>query len=730
MPFQNPSSITVDDDTSVRDLAQLLAARRKRGERPTAWIYRLSPTLLAELEDPTAQDARAEIETRAGGTSSYALAFSGTENVLRRISPSALGPPLAAAQVRRLAHFELRRLAYEARPDAFYRKSLQHHYIAPSGAHCESFFRLGDVVQSKEALDTLAFWALPSVAGADVVLLDSWSIAAVLLRAFGMLGRPPPRFDCLAVHPAHKPEHPSEVIRKLASPTPPQRLLFLSSVASSGAAITAVSTACAEHHVPNCTYAAFYALTPAPDRVASFCVLDESPKNFPAGCCPMCADGSIPVRVHPTLFVARDVHEQEVMLRPSYFGVDVPPAPQLSKKAAARIEQLTPNIILNTVDALAGLATPANTETFGRRYSAEALFSVHHVDQRGRHHAFRVDVSPILRVRAFEDRLRAVLSGLPRADLIVAQDDAVSVELAESVRKHWDNNVPMERFPNANNAEQTERPKHIVLVDDQVVSGERIQERVRDLREVARWSALERVDVIVGLARPPGPSRWAEIKRGIETTASWRVGVHAVEEFFLPDWDENDCPWCHEFRLFRRATEALGAASELDARAQRLAERERGIRADPFWLTSGFTCPSLARHSFVGATGLSPIHTLFAVVAAVERLRHDESRPLDPFFPTFRVLARRVLEMYSEALLQAALLRAVRPSEWGTQNRTRFALQVAHQFSKPDRKAFIGEIVLAVYRGAIDPAVLPPLDALISEGFPLASPRLLAVMPR
>ena len=42
------------------------------------------------------------------------------------------------------------------------------------------------LIRSKVALDNFAFWLLPTVARADVVIGDTWSMSPILLRALQM----------------------------------------------------------------------------------------------------------------------------------------------------------------------------------------------------------------------------------------------------------------------------------------------------------------------------------------------------------------------------------------------------------------------------------------------------------------------------------------------------------------------------------------------------------------
>src|SRR4029077_17650741 len=83
-----------------------------------------------------------------------------------------------ASTVSRIREHNLTRIVDEMSDFCYYRSTTSYHFLTPSLKHCTRFLRVGNLIRSVPVLDRLAFWILPDVAVADVLLIDSWSIVA------------------------------------------------------------------------------------------------------------------------------------------------------------------------------------------------------------------------------------------------------------------------------------------------------------------------------------------------------------------------------------------------------------------------------------------------------------------------------------------------------------------------------------------------------------------------
>lgn len=142
-----------------------------------------------------------------------------------------------------------------------------------------------------------------------------------------------------------------------------------------------------------------------------------------------------------------------------------------------------------------------------------------------------------------------------------------------------------------------------------------------------------------------------------------------VEEVLLPNWGEEECPWCWEHQALR---DYLGTGPKLEL-SQRLLERYElldrdeesgqfpGITRGAFWSTDGDQL-TLGGGSIFGPSSMNDAELFFSVASAVQTLRSrgeldEEHRPPLSKLLTHEFWARG--RFYAPAIT-AAILRAAR----------------------------------------------------------------------
>ena len=547
--------------------------------------------------------------------------------------------------------------------------------------------RVADAIRSTDALDRIAFWLLPTIATAEAVLVDTSTILAVTIRALQLNGLDTP-FECLESHPEHERLGAREVLnRLLAGIRGDAEIVCIVSVSDGGRLIERVGQFLGDvaKGVINVRFVAIYAFGPQPANAEILCPLEVRREIQAAEQCTWCTAESKAIPVDPRLYYPRGMQETQIALRQEHFS-DV-------------------------------------SEFFERYRGLTGCFTVHREDRNdGRHHAFDIDVKVLMSVRVFQERYRQRLRQIePLPQLVVTPAHAagrvlgrIASEVLGIPHMAYDSLYALDSVAAAQRS-LLPGASGILVVDDAMISGSRISEYNRAMREHCR--SLRAVTFLVGLDRTPTADFWKQERIGLTKHAPWNAQVMAVETFHLPKWDARICPWCHEFDFLAAVARRFPSVPEwLERRLGLLMERERGIREQPFVLLSGCDDPALARGAVAGPKGMSSIETLFAVASGLQRLRNEENEAqrLDPRFPLFSVFGERnVSSNYTEGLMRAAILRTVLRGEWGISpegNIEKVQEALARDAQKLDQRVMLGEFAVAVARGVFPRRVPPPIE--------------------
>lgn len=687
--FSSPRVVEIAENAVVGDLESYLSKLDVDLRRSaSAYVFRLTLHQIAALNIDDARQALVQLIRKSAGVPLFALSLEEGAPILFGITASGLSKiDDVEDDLKKLREFTMQSVVREAKDLCFIRALPTEHFVAPSGKHCDTFFRLGDAVRSRAAMDCLAFWTASLLRDVGAVVVDTWSIASVVLRAMQLLGRTIP-FDCLSSHPQYMLRDARSVISNsidLTLQNSGDSLLFLLSATSSGTYATAVSEIAQEILEPSrIKITAIFGFSGGEAVVDRLCTIEFSPNNFSPDDCPFCKEGRTKVPLDPELYYLKAFEEKAIILG--------------EKHAAQR--------------------------GFIDRYGAyRGAFFVHRDDPFKRHHAFYIDVGALLSSSdEFRRKSEAAIDQLrDEIDLIVTPDTGASFlgELAEN--RLGVKRVVGDSLRKLSDADRMllKKSARIALIDDVLDSrAARMEDYVRSLRELN--SGLSSVRILIALARPASEQILARHRSAWTKNVPWKADLHAVEQFFLPDWSSADCPWCMEQSFLSRAVEKLAKPPNwiLTRIGDLSARSPRNESINPLFLLPGVVERILGGGSVFADAESGALPVVFSVAASLQQLRNDksDSERLVPGFSRYQVFAARNLGLYSETMLRAIILRTVTRPEWGFNERELLSQVLRSACEKSEDADYLaGEMLLAVSRGAPDASVISALDSASNE---------------
>jgi len=639
-------------------------------------VFRVEDSFIDRLRSDSGDVARRIALARAGALPVLLVALTPREHhaVLWRVTHDDVIPVNDLAQLAAARQSDLHHLLNRARPRAELRAGSGYHFVTPSLRHTNRFVRIANVIQDVSSLETLAFWTADAIAQADAILLDTWSIGAIPLRAMQLIERNHLDLDALPGHPNLLPTESRIVVQQLARRMRPDaRVLFLQSAIGSGSSSAIIDGMFHELATTLTIQSiAIYGLSDDTHGVPVLCALQDHIHEFvsPEECA-ACKEGSAKVPVDPYSYEIGAAHPEDVALRADHH----------LPKARAFIEQ----------------------------YGACATaFRVHRNDPNdGRHHAFYIDVAELLTDERFRSAFTTRLESI-ETDLIVIPPHRAGRALAamaqgilnKPVLEHDDLNATR---LSVTDAQQLAAARRLLILDDTIITGSRLTRYTRSLREAN--AELAQITYMVAVARPSSLHALQQLRMGLTRNNRWQATLLAVEEFLLPRWFTDECPWCAEASILARVSALLAEPPAwLTDRLLALQAWRVGL-AEPLLLLPGHQPRVLGDNSPVAPAGTATIPLIFTLAAGMQALRNDkdETRRLKLDFPVARYFAERNLGNYNEVLLRACLLRLVRPAEWTDTLRYEPAHVVTEYFG--DDRFADGELLLAMARRSFLPGL-------------------------
>jgi len=574
-----------------------------------------------------------------------------------------------------------------------------YHFVTPSLVHTDRFIRVGDLVRNRETLDRLAFWLEQSIGNSNGVLVDSWSISAVALRAIQKIGRKIP-FDCIPEHPVQNPSACRAVADALVQEMGNKgKLLVLVSITGSGQLLESVQSILGDIEGSiEVEFLSLYGFESTPERFRCLARIADKGMAHIEGACSFCTQGSIAIPIDPTSYHLRSWREELVMLGSSHCD------PGRS--------------FIDTYSAIDGL-----------------FFAHRNSPSDNRHHAYDIDVMRLIKLPSFRKKHEEALKQfLDQVDLIISPNHSAGRELLAIAANVLGNPTTLiaddlgRSSLRASAIEDLVTAKAVLIVDDTLNSGSRVQRYIQGIRE-GGYGSFTSINFHVGLARPETEAEFNRISKSIADHHPWEGNVFFTEFLLLPRWDAEHCPWCKEFELLGRLEESYGSPSAwLTERTQLLRNTTTGISSDPLLLVPPAVAQKLGAASPICNQHTPPMPLTFAIASALQRHRSDSDakRQLHPDFPLGNVLSPKNFERYSEGLIRAILLRNVTRHELGSQASPTTRDFLLGEMHKDNQLILAGEILAALARSSL-PIISQALFKTKFDG--LLSPKDLSRIP-
>jgi hypothetical protein len=695
--IEKPTILAVAGDAGLSDLDPLIKYLPDDIRRETnSYIFRLSSALLHTLFRVQAKPHLEAIQRRSEGKPVFFISLDDTltEIDLYGLHEGTLTPILPEkGQLAEIGMRDLTSLLYRHTDLCVSNFSPRFHFVTPSLKHTDYFLRVANIIDSAEALDTLAFWLLPKISTADTVVLDTWTISAIALRCNQLLSKQVrkkdlPYIDAFSTHPQASPDQALDVLKAANRRTDENgTILLVISVLGSGRIVELIKELYDQVQGPKarleiCSIYSFLER----DTFDTLCNLSEKPQAYGADSCDLCKSSNKPIAVHPSLLYANGTENQALL--------------------GTRFMQDDPDV-------------KTCLEFMSRFEHVRKAFSLHSEDPNDhRHHAFYIDVHTLLTDELFKNDFINKLNDLNKhPDLIVTPEHRAGRSLGDIAAKHLGVGVvARNNFSNldaeSNIDAEILKSKDLLIIDDVLMSGSRLSSYNDEARKQLK---LDSIAFMVGIARCPGRKQLKTLRSSLIVPKSESKQFLAVHTVFLPLWGNADCPWCDEDIFLSRIA---GNLSDPPSWILELIKRLRNpetLREMPLLQFPSLVLPVLGQESLFGPEGTTADILIFRLAMVVQVLRGVEEEPLDPDFPicgTFRI---KNFEWYTEALIRSVLLRVVRPIEWGRTHQLELSSFLAQEAVKPGQELLLAEVLLAIKRKVIAPPLAIALFDQIKE---------------
>ncbi|RJS47436.1 hypothetical protein D4739_15240 [Nocardioides cavernaquae] len=483
------------------------------------------------------------------------------------------------------------------------------HYAGPNGQHYRSFLRVGSAIQSPDSLDAVSFWLLPYVGPSTMVIVETTTISIIGMHLAQYLREE--AYEDRAITAVHAlPGYGRPALRQFIARTRATRpvivdgasALVVISVSSTG--VMAEIARSAAHDLGFTTTAAV-ALYGTPARATDagtsdqtsalndvFCFLESDLGRSPSNDCEMCD----------------------------------PKAPHSSPALPISPVTFTVGVAESVVPAKLDAVYATEAKEFVDRYRTTDAFSVHRDDPSdGRHHAVHIDVAKLLghKDNIFKVRFLAKVDELAgQVDTILAPDHLTARSMAKLAGDRLKIPVVV-RNPQDLGAATAEEIAHLnasrlLIIDDAIVSGDRLRSFRDELIE--KGYDHEECHALVGVLRTQTDSETRGIANIVHQLGPTEKQLHAVEQVLLPNWQEDDCPWCWEQNLLHSRGK-LGINSEQLANRETVLTSANGLREVLFW---GWNDDQfrLGPNSVFGHKDLNQAQVFVVVSSALQSMRN------------------------------------------------------------------------------------------------------------
>ena len=585
------------------------------------------------------------------------------------------------------------------------------HYQTPSGKHTKAFLRLADVVHSFGQLDRISYWLLEKLNRVEAVLVDNWSLASIILYSQILLQKEI-KFDCLHQHLNSNKKDAFKIVKKLLRGLKKDdHVLLFVSVNTSGEHYAALTNMCEEvrpdlKYISVSAYQMPYNGTDSSHSPEILCKLDNKAMlTYTQRDCPYCKNKDNLIYIDEQYYYPKQNKENSILLyaKPQKYSIISPHFELISKiDNALCVHRDDPND-----------------------------------EKTPRHHAFYVDVVKLVEADSFKRKFIKKWKELKNKhgdpDVIIHPPHTAAKKLLKLIEDQWNSKkavIAEHRLDKlcAKNKKYLRSCKHLCILDDVVVTGGRIKAYVEDIREELSSGTLSlgNLSILVAVQRTENENKIIELKDGVLSKYhKWNSELYAATKLFLPNWDEESCPWCREAEIWAEAGDLHPSyePSYFNSRRAALNLHDTcGITISPIPKFDPNSVQKLGAGSPLGKPGMGEMPLLFRIAVLLQIMRFDKNpkKRLARDFEINNVLAcgkeKSTLNRYSEPLIQACLLRCAKPSEWAIDMNTYAIPELIKKLDDKSAHVLLLEIMFYLtYRPSCESALIDNLEKYFKE---------------
>jgi hypothetical protein len=578
--------------------------------------------------------------------------------------------------IKSTASIDLERLLNKHSNESFVRGNKQYHFATPSHNHTNAFFRLGDSIKNRDDLDRVTFWLLKCVDESDYIFIDSWSIAAIPLRALQILCKDT-AFDALPAHPAKKIVDCRSVV---CAATPELKLsvspLLLVSVVSSGSLVEKFKEIFqGAYNLKKLSIVAVYSFV---EQEYSYCYVDRNVVNYNFDNCELCQQGSKAIEIHPSAYYVKDATDSGVKL--------------------------------TRLIAESGYG-------FFQKYHAHLndIVSFHKGDtsKGNKHYAYYIDYNKISNLAVFAEALAEKLSTALTIDSVVlalVNDPVIESAVGITGATFYYLNSP-ESALNKEVIESIKNADKVIIYDSVTINGKAFEKLNNLIRENGELSAaIKNIVFLTGIYRPASASAEKAIRSSLAYKDA-RVSreFSYIERLVIPDYGPMECPWCLELGAIKNSIKsALKGSGRFYERVSKLSNLHEGVRGIDaiFHIDKSTENLMLGADSFLAPQETAICGVVLAVASALQQMRttDDEAKRLAPGFPYTQVLGAINFSNYSEGIIRAALIRNASAIEFGVIEKEKTLGILLPALEDINQASLLSEYIVAVICGKLPPS--------------------------
>ena len=537
------------------------------------------------------------------------------------------------------------------RPGAELPRHPKIHYRGPNGDHYRAFLRPGLGVRSIEELDRISFWLGPLLSDKTNILVDHWSMISIAYHVGQYASREGWISEPVNVQSVRSYNESVDALSRRIGGTfdrmNSDNGAILISVNSSGRLATNLLLPAMQQvgfRSPKTVAIAATSHSPV-SNIEALTTLDEDfERHIPENCTACEADDSIVIPIpYDTYLLSLSAHVHRTAISTKH--------------------------------------TNDSTKMISR-YRDIGAFKTHVTHSDGRHHAYFVDLLPMLRQDIFHARATEKLQQWRKHDIDIVMHPRHQAArcLATIVAHELKIDTIIECDEKLEGLGQEDirtilEANRICIVDDVIISGSRLRGYRNSVNRHRR--AFDQQDgelyCFIGVARTPSRKTLTSIADMFRYARGNQCFL-CVECIFLPNWGIKDCRWCAELRILNELPNTLQRLDFVRDRLKTLSEASGLVRdLFPQWPNDGINSLDywkLGPGSIFGSVQGSDLAV--SVASAVQLMRGKQRQSdgawlgseLDEVFqsPIAKILDPQfwATNRFYEPVLKASILRSTK----------------------------------------------------------------------